>query len=223
MAEERFTENEVQEILRRAVEDLPSRGPGPGEGVSLAELRSIGAEVGIDPVHLEDAARAVAQRRHNRPDRLLGGPLSLRFERTVAGEIGPGDTPAIVSTIRRTLGQHGVASEVLGSLEWKADGEVTERHLSVWSRQGTTTVRASSKLSDLAFATYLPAAIVGFLSFLFVARGGTDIGLLLLLLIPILLPILRMVFARLSEGESARLEEVVEVVARLVEGTVDPD
>ncbi len=47
--ERRFTDREVHEILKKAVEKAPSRALATSEGMSLTELKAIGAEVGIDP------------------------------------------------------------------------------------------------------------------------------------------------------------------------------
>jgi hypothetical protein len=110
--ERTFTDAEVREILKKAVERaVRQRSPGAtstdvarSEGLNLAELKAIAAEVGIDGAHLEDAARAVVQVGGNRPSRLLGGPRVLNFERTVPGEIRSADTQEIVSRIRRLMG-----------------------------------------------------------------------------------------------------------------------
>ena len=55
--ERKFTDREVREILKKAVERGPSGALAKSEGLSLTELKSIGEEVGIEPARLEDAAR----------------------------------------------------------------------------------------------------------------------------------------------------------------------
>ena len=61
LAERRFTEDEVQEILKQAAESGRSDRLAGKQGLSLAELRVIASEVGIDPAELEQAARTVAR------------------------------------------------------------------------------------------------------------------------------------------------------------------
>ena len=112
--ERKFTDEEVREILKEAVKKAPSRALAKSEGLSLAELKSIGAEVGIDPSRLEDAARTITLRKSNQPNRFLGGPTILNFERKVAGEFDPDDTPEILSVIRRSMGQQGEVEEIRG-------------------------------------------------------------------------------------------------------------
>ena len=161
--ERKFTDEEVQEILKEAVEKAPSRALAKGEGLSLAELKSVGEEVGIDPSRLEDAARSLALRKRNQPNRILGGPTVLNFERKVEGEFDPDDTPEILSVIRRTMSQQGEIEEIRGSLEWSGKGDASETYVTLSSRDGKTTIQGSSNLSGVAVLTYLVPGFMGFL------------------------------------------------------------
>lgn len=224
--ERKFTEQEVHEILKKAVEKAPSGALVKSEGLSLAELKAIGGEVGIDPARLEDAARAVALGGGNRPNQILGGPTVLHFERKVEGELDPSDTTEIVSRIRRTMGRQGEVNEIHGSLEWSDKGDTGERYVTLSSRDGTTTIRSSANLSQAAVVTYLPAGILGLImSFAGLARfakSGSEVALILgLTVLPILYPILRTIFRKISGSESAKLQKVVDELARLTEGSGD--
>lgn len=221
--EKRFTDREVHEILKKAVERAPSRSLVKSEGLSLAELKAIGAEVGIDPARLEDAARSIALGGGNRPNQLLGGPTVLHFERKVEGELDPKDTTEILSRIRRTMGRQGEVTEIHGALEWSDKGESGERYVTLSSRDGTTTIRASANLTQAAVITFLPGGIVGFIAtvagFARFAKSGSEVALILgLTALPILYPILRTIFKKISGAESAKLQQVVDELARLTEG-----
>lgn len=221
--EKRFTDREVHEILKKAVERAPSRVLVKSEGLSLAELKAIGAEVGIDPARLEDAARSIALGGGNRPNQLLGGPTVLHFERKVEGELDPKDTTEILSRIRRTMGRQGEVTEIHGALEWSDKGESGERYVTLSSRDGTTTIRASANLTQAAVITFLPGGIVGFIAtvagFARFAKSGSEVALILgLTALPILYPILRTIFKKISGAESAKLQQVVDELARLTEG-----
>ncbi len=220
--ERKFTDEEVRAILRRAVKDGPSGSLTKSEGLSLAELKSIGEEVGIDPVRLEDAARAVTLAGDAKPNRLVGGPTILHFEQRVEGEFDPGDTPEIVSLIRRTMGQQGEVHEIHGSLEWTTKGDVGERYVTLSKKDGTTTITGSANLTNAAIITYLPVGLVGaftsLVGLLRFAKNGTTMGLVVFFaVLPILYPILRTIFARISGSESSRLQEVVDQLARWTE------
>jgi hypothetical protein len=220
----KFTDEEVREILKKAVEKAPSRALVKSEGLSLAELKSIGGEVGIDPDRMEDAARAVALRKDNRPNRVLGAPTVLNFERKVQGEVDPEDTPEVLSLIRRTMGRQGEVDEIHGSLEWTANSDAGERYVTLTSREGTTTISGSANLSNTAVLTYLPAGMMGliasFVGLIKFVQDGSQVGLFVCLaVLPILYPILRTIFSKVVGSESAKLEMVVNELARLTEGS----
>jgi hypothetical protein len=224
--ERKFTDQEVGEILKRAVEHPPPRALVKSEGLSLQELKAIGDEVGIDAVRLEDAARAVALERGNRPSRVLGAPLVLNFERKVDGELTPEDTPEILSIIRRTMGHQGDLAEVHGSLEWRAESETASRYVTISSKDGSTTISSSANLSGMAVSIYAPAGVVGgilsILALITAAKNGSQVGLMLGLAIPpVLYAILRKVYRTISNSESAKLQRVVDELARLTKASRD--
>ena len=224
--ERKFTDQEVREILKKAVEKAPSRALVKTEGLSLAELKAIGEEVGIDPARLEGAARAVSLEGSDRPNRFIGAPTILNFERKVEGEFDPEDTPEILSLIRRTMGHQGEVDEIHGSLEWSAKAESGDRYVTLSSRDGSTTIRSSANLTGAAVITYLPAGILGFITSLVglitFAKKGSEVGLIVCLAVfPILYPILRAIFSKVSGSESAKLRQVVDGLARLTEGSGD--
>lgn len=220
----RFSDREIQEILKRAVERYPSKSLESQEskGLSLAELKSIAGEVGIDSHRVEMAARHVATRGMDRPGRVLGAPTVVSFERRVDGEMDPEDTPEVLALIRRIMGQQGEVSEIHGSLEWTVKGDSGERYVTLSSRDGTTVITGSANLTNAAVLTYLPAGILGLVTSLVglikYVQDGSQVGLILFLaVLPILYPLLRNIFSRIFRSESAKLQEVVEALARLPE------
>lgn len=225
----RFTDREVQEILKRAVEQSPSSGAiARREGLSLAELKTIGLEVGIDPERLESAARAVVLDQGSRPNRFLGAATVLNFERTVDGTLSPDETSEVLSRIRRVMGRQGEAQEIGGALEWSAKGESGERHVSVATRDGKTTIRTAANLGNAAVLTYLPMGVLGSLltviGLITFVRDGSVAGLVMLFtILPILYPILRTVFTKVSKGEAAKLQRVVDDLARLAAPSEEDD
>lgn len=218
--ERRFTEQEVREILKKTVERAPSRALVKSEGLSLAELKAIAEEAGLDPARLEDAVRSVALKGSNPPNRILGAPTVLNFERRVEGELAEEDTPEVLSLIRRTMGQQGEVDVIRGSLEWSARTETAERYVTLSARDGTTTISGSSNLGNLAVLTYVPASFFGLIGtavgFVEFVQNGNPIGLVLaLVILPTLYLILRTIMGKAVSSESARLERVVDDLARL--------
>src|SRR5262245_23194498 len=115
---QRFTDQQVGAILRRAVEMQSAGGSGPlsGEavgGTSLAQLQQAAAELGIDARLIADAAAEVAKgRAGGRGFSLLGGPWSVDIERAVAGPVTEEAWPLLVQTIRRASGRVGATAQI---------------------------------------------------------------------------------------------------------------
>lgn len=222
MDERKFTDQEVQEILKRAVERNQATGLVENEGLSLTELKEIGSEVGIDPGRLEEAARALIQADQGGPNPIVGARTALNFQRTVEGEVDPGDTPEVLSVIRRVMGKSGEVSELHGSLEWKAVGESGERLVALTSRDGNTTVSASANLTNAAIMIFCGAGIPGiFASILGITQAADADSLAGIIfffsLIPTLYLVLRTIFGRLLTSEAAKLQQVVDELALLAD------
>jgi len=226
--ERRFTDREVREILKKAVEKTSSSTAlTRDEGLSLAELKAIGEEVGIDPARLEDAARAVTlSEETGRTNAFLGGPLVLNYERMVEGELDPADTPDVLSLIRRSMGQQGEVDEIHGSLEWRHRGDSGERYVTVTPKEGKTILNASANLTNGAVVTYVTGGMAGFITslvgFISFAKTGSEIGLIAaVVILPVLYAVLRKTFANLSNKESTKLQKALDELARLAEAIED--
>ena len=226
--ERRFTDREIREILKRAVENGPADALATNRDFSLAELKAIGKEVGIDPDRLEDAARAVAQRDGPGSNPIIGVPTILHYERTVEAELDPTRTAAILSVIRRVMGLHGEVSEVSGSLEWSTKGGAVERFVSVSSNGGTTTIEGSANLRQAAVGTYLPGGLIAItLTIIGIAAsvGQPSLsveGLVLSIgFLPMAYVALRAILKKVFNSESAKLERVVHELAQLTHGSGD--
>lgn len=223
IGERRFTDREVREILKQAVETAPSRALVRSEGLSLAELKSIGQEVGIDPARIDDAARSVALSGGKKVNPIVGAPTVYHFERKVPGELDTEDTPEVLSVIRRVMGRQGEADDVRGSLEWKAEGDSGGRYVTISERDGITSVTGSANLTNAAVLTFLPGGIVGalasFVGLVKFAQDASQMGLIVFLaVLPIVYGILRGVFRSISRSEARKLQQVVDEVAALTEG-----
>ena len=227
LVEEKFTDQQVRKILKRAVEEDISPMLVRSEGLSLTELKEIGTEVGIDPFRLENAARAVLREGQKGPNPLVGAHTVLNFERRVEGEMDSSSTPEVISIIRRIMGQAGEISEIHGSLEWTSKRESGERHVSLTSQRGITTITASANLTNAAIQTYLPAGMFGLLGSIIGILQAADADLVggiffFFSLIPTLYLVLRTIFGRISKSEEAKLQQVVDELAQLADGSLAP-
>jgi hypothetical protein len=122
------------------------------------------------------------------------------------------------------MGQQGEVDEIHGSLEWRTKGDAGERYVTLSSREGTTTISSSANLTNTAVLTYLPAGMLGIISsvvgLIEFVQAGSQAGLIVCLaVLPILYPILRTIMSKISGSESAKLERVVDELARLPEAS----
>jgi hypothetical protein len=222
--ERRFTDLEVSEILKKAVEKGPSRSLARGQGLSLAELKSIGSEVGIDPVRVEEAARSVIRDNESRSHGFIGASTILRSERRVEGEFRTTDAPEVLSIIRRTMGVQGEVSEVGGALEWSTKGDSVERFVTVSSKEGTVAIQGSSNLKGAARVAYgmgvllsVPLTLVGII---LDDASAAGLAFALAFLATVYL-VLRTGLQKISTSEAAKLLRVVDEVAQLSQASDD--
>lgn len=114
-----FTEDEAREVFARAAERQHAVGTGRA-GLSLDELRAIGAEAGLDPEFVEAAARSVALGEPER-GRMSLGPLPRGVSRTA---LLPGPSTdalwqQVVADARRTFSAQGKVSGSGRIREWR--------------------------------------------------------------------------------------------------------
>lgn len=223
----RYTEAEVRAILAKAVQKME---PGPraeAGDLTLDEIKAIGAEVGIDPVSLERAARAVSPVQPDRRALWAGAPTAVTVERRVAGSLDSIQKTEILSVIRKEMGSPGRLSELTDLLEWRSEGELGQRVITLSSGDGVTAVDGMADLTQAAVITHLPATLLGIvgsaIGFMVSANDGNEIGMMLFIaLLPIVLLATRTVFGRVARSEADKLERAVEELASLVEDSRGP-
>ncbi len=137
---------------------------GRTSGYELGAVRDAALEAGIPQQYVE---HAMAERGLVRapdagqrpavtmtdvsppPSRLLGAPMNIEFEATVAGEMTENDFDILADIIRRRMEQAGAVSAVGRSLTWTSLARQRTVHVSVVSRNGKTTIRAAENLESL--------------------------------------------------------------------------
>lgn len=151
MTERRYGDEEVALILRRAAVDSPDHRTGEGiDGLTLAQLKEIGAEAGIDPARVERAARSVVADGRARPitGDVLGMPTTVQLERVVPVELDARRLPELLDVIRAEFARQGVVEEVLGGFEWRARSAMGGRYVSIRPEDGGTRIRVLGNYRD---------------------------------------------------------------------------
>ncbi len=150
MSERRYDDDEVAVILHRAAEVAATdRDRGADGGLTLAELKEIGAEAGIDASRIEEAAKEMAVRRGEPPPPLpVGFSPTEQLERLVPGRLDPKTLPQLLDLIRTEFARHGIVEEVLGGMEWRASSVMGGRYVSIRRDGDATRVRVLGNYRD---------------------------------------------------------------------------
>src|SRR5918999_400027 len=120
MTERRFNEAEVAAILERAAEaqhtgshQLPS-----GEGMTLAELQTIGSEVGIDPRLVAQAAHALDRAGRSTSRRFLGLPIGVGRTIDLDRKLTDVEWERLVVDLRDTFDARGTIRQEGSFRQW---------------------------------------------------------------------------------------------------------
>jgi hypothetical protein len=221
---ERFSEEEVQQVLRRAAElqQQDSRVPTDVRALSLAELEQIAADSGIDVQQIHRAILELEGRRHRAGSVLLGAPARVHLERVVKGESPRGAFEPLVSEMNRALETAGQVSTLGGTLTWSAPNTSSGPvDVTISPIEGGTRIELNASFGGLLGATFggiggglggglgIPlAAAIGQLTQSWAAAGGT---IALALGLPLLLA--RLVYATIVRRRIHRLEQLVDQVS----------
>lgn len=132
MAERRFDDDEVREILIRATEprDVPAAvvpatpASAQGHSLTLAELQDVAREVGIAPARVAEAATALEVERGSSPtETYLGVPISASHVVRLPRMLEPAEWDRFVVHLRDTFDAEGsVRTE--GSLQTWSNGNL---------------------------------------------------------------------------------------------------
>lgn len=128
--ERRFTQEEIQEIFRRAAERQAGKQQAEN-GLTLDELRAIGRESGIDPAHIDAVARDIARDETRAPgvtvqvpdapsgvERFYRMPASARIRGVVPGPVDDAAWREIVPMLESVFQNAGETTEAGPIREW---------------------------------------------------------------------------------------------------------
>lgn len=123
MAEGRtYRDDEVRQIFEEAAarRELPARRSAPeAEGLSLAELQGIGAEVGLDPGEVARAAAALdARALQPAPRTSLGVPVEVNRVVPLPRALTDAEWDVLVAELRATFRARGRVQVQGGLREW---------------------------------------------------------------------------------------------------------
>lgn len=171
--ERRFDEREVALILRKAAEVAREERPAAvlAGGMTLAEIKEIATEAGIDPSRVDAIARSIdTPVRRSRLDAFVGSPTNVRHDAVFAAELSEEDRGEAVRRIREALGTPGVVGGRADSVEWMDQDGLGGRYVTIAPAEGGTRVEVSGAFREAAAGATGIAGVVG-------AVGGVVTGL----------------------------------------------
>ncbi len=115
----RFTPSEIEEVFARAAA-TQQRDRQSDLGLSVEELQAVGAEAGLDPVHVAAAARAVAAGEpDDKREAFAGVPVGVR--RSAHLDAPPSDLlwETLVSDLQETFSARGKVERIGASRIWR--------------------------------------------------------------------------------------------------------
>ena len=230
----RYTADEVQQIVGRAAQ-LEATTPTQSGAMTLGGVEALGAEVGIAPEKIREAAGLA---RRATPGGLtpsigtarnlwLNGPTRLTLERVVKGELPESEYATLVDEIRSHLNAGGQVSQLGRSFTWSPTrSEYLKRDLEVivTVRGGWTRITIMENMKALAGSIF--GGIGGGLGgggmgpIIGLGVGGLGLNPLFLIgLIPAWLSgvyaTARTVYRRQSEKRATELEELANRLERV--------
>ena len=118
MTERRFSQDEAKRVFELASESDDVGGAEPGTGLTLTELQSIGAEVGLDTEAIRKAALALDHIRPAGMTRHWGLPASVSRSVPLGRVVDDEEWEQLVIRSRRIFEARGSTDEVGGIREW---------------------------------------------------------------------------------------------------------
>jgi hypothetical protein len=160
--EARFSDEETRQLLARAAnrqEEADRALPGRHGGSvhTLAVVRAAAENVGIDPLHVEAAAKEILLRRGAAPVRTRAGlPMELRLQRVLPGPVSDAQWERMVAEFRKEFRKSGSTSQFGPVREWISGNEASSMPITVRVEpveEGTllTLHQETKTMSDLVY------------------------------------------------------------------------
>ncbi len=162
-----YDEEQIGAILKRAAEKSADDDSHIDTGLSLEELKRLGAEAGLDPALIAEAAiELTLPKAKDRKSNFWGGPYSFSEEITISREIVADDWEEMLPEIRRHFGDPGVVSMRGSTFEWTPTHNIfaeVSGHVSVREVDGRSKVSVFWKPPPIAIALLIPTVLIGLL------------------------------------------------------------
>jgi len=158
---ERYTEQQLVEILRRAAERQEGLTTDADGRFSLAEIQQIASEVGIGSAHVAAAAAELESRWPVPRSGVLGAPTVFQFERWLDGELSRDGIGELFDIARREVGLRGEVTEAFDTVEWRGRSSLGMHTVAITRRGGRTRISVSIGRSESAALVASSVSVAG--------------------------------------------------------------
>lgn len=220
MAERRYNEKELAEILRRAGRRQFSRSADDSTSFSLADIQRLASEVGIEPALVAAEAASLPEREEEGAGFWGATPYLMR-DVTVPGPISEETWEEIVAELRASLGGVGEVTSTELSREWDGGTDFRAALLAATRRGNETRLR-------LTFRQYGGLSLGWAFGFVFTfvftmitfasLKHGLPVGVILagmLAAVAFCLGVVNRLFARWQSKNRRLLDRTLERVQRI--------
>jgi hypothetical protein len=180
-----YREGEAKQIIERAAElEVGKPTQGDGYALSIGGVQRIGAEAGIRPELVEQAARDLEVHEEGLVrGGVLGLQPTLHLQRVVDVPIEKADYALLLDELRETLGDMGQLEATLDdSFAWASSPRGTSRraHVFVTPQHASTRIRMLDDEPTPQGVVFVPlgagsAVLVGITGAIISGAGGTDL------------------------------------------------
>jgi hypothetical protein len=145
--EKTYSDEQFALILRKASEmsrsqDSSSTARSASEVLSLAEMKEIAAEAGLDPVMVEKAARLLPDTHHSTGlERLIGAPVKIRMGAEFDAPLTLERAEGLLALVRASAEQQGEGDATGSGVTWHSVGEGTQMLVSIHAEGERTHLR----------------------------------------------------------------------------------
>lgn len=206
-----YTEKEVGEIIRRAVERQEAdRRTRTEDGLTREEIERLAAEVGIDVRYVQAAMAEVETSPADRHFPLLGGPLKAERVRMIPGTLTDAAIAEIAQEIRKTFRYRGSLEVVGSSFDWISlpnSGE--DVFIEARPEDGKTRLYLRQKFHSWAFLSYFFLFIPTLISLAFLLKGESTAFYVMMGLIGVLLVAAHMGYRMATRRRIRRLDDLM--------------
>ena len=123
MTERRYSDAEIAQIFERATSGHALQATRTAEGMTLAELQSIGEEAGIPAEQITRAAASLSRTEAKPTERLLGMTTGVGHTVHLARKLTDEEWERFVAEVRETFNAHGKMT-IEGSLKRWSNGNL---------------------------------------------------------------------------------------------------